>query len=42
MFAADPEGTQQMFEVMSVEPKRKEIQGSDSEPITYYVYDLED
>jgi hypothetical protein len=42
MFATDPEGTQQMFESMPVEPERKEMIGSNDEPIIYYVYDLKE
>jgi hypothetical protein len=42
MFQTDPEGTQQMFESMEVEPEAKEIIGSDDVPIRYYVYDLKE
>jgi hypothetical protein len=42
MFQVDPEGTQQMFESIPVEPERKEMIGSNDEPIIYYVYDLKD
>ena len=41
MFQVDPEGTQQMFEQMEVEPQMKEIQSSSGEPIRYYVYTLD-
>ena len=40
MFQTNLEQSQKMFEEMPVEPERKEIQGSNGEPITYYVYDL--
>jgi hypothetical protein len=42
MFTVDPEGTQQMFESMDVEPQMKEMIGSNDVPIRYYVYDLKD
>lgn len=42
MFQTNPEGTQQMFESILVEPEVKEIEGSNGEPIRYYVYDLKD
>ena len=42
MFQADPEGSQQMFESMSVEPQMKEFIGNDDVPIRYYVYELEE
>jgi hypothetical protein len=42
MFQTDPEGTQQMFESMPVEPQMKEMIGSDDVPIRYYVYELKD
>ena len=42
MFATDPEGTQQMFESMEVEPQMKEMIGSNDVPIRYYVYDLKE
>jgi len=40
MFAVDPEGTQQMFESMPVEPERREYTNSDGEVIVYYMYDF--
>jgi len=42
MFQTDPEGTQQMFESMPVEPERKEMIGSNDVPIIYYVYNLKE
>ena len=42
MFQVDPEGSQQMFESISVEPQMKDIESSTGEPIRYYVYDLKD
>lgn len=42
MFQVDPEGSQQIFESMPVEPQMKEIIGSNNVPIKYYVYELED
>jgi hypothetical protein len=41
MFAVDPEGTQQMFEQMGMEPQVREIETSGGEPIRYYVYTLD-
>jgi len=42
MFQVDPEGSQQMFEQMGMEPQMKEMIGSNDVPIRYYVYDLKD
>jgi hypothetical protein len=42
MFQVDPEGSQQLFEQMGMEPQMNEIQSSSGEPIRYYVYDLKD
>ena len=42
MFQVNPEGTQQMFESMTIEPERKEIMGKNDVPIIYYVYELEE
>jgi len=41
MFQVDPEGSQQLFEQMGVEPQMKEIETSSGEPIRYYVYTLD-
>jgi hypothetical protein len=42
MFQVDPEGSQQLFEQMGIEPQMNEIELSNSEPIRYYVYDLKE
>ena len=44
MFHTDPEGTQKHFESMESEatPHMIDIEGSNGEPIRYYVYDLKD
>jgi hypothetical protein len=40
MFQVDPEGSQQMFEQMEVEPQVREIETSSGDTIRYYVYTL--
>jgi hypothetical protein len=41
MFQVDPEGSQQMFEQMEVEPQVREIETSGGDTIRYYVYTLD-
>ena len=41
MFQVDPEGSQQMFEQMGMEPQMKEIETSGGDTIRYYVYTLD-
>jgi hypothetical protein len=40
MFQVDPEGSQQLFEQMEVEPQVREIETSGGDTIRYYVYTL--
>jgi hypothetical protein len=41
MFQVDPEGSQQLFEKMEVEPQVREIETSGGDTIRYYVYTLD-
>jgi len=41
MFQVDPEGSQQLFEQMGMEPQVREIETSDDTIIRYYVYTLD-
>ena len=41
MFQVDPEGSQQLFEQMEVEPQVREIETSGGDTIRYYVYTLD-